>query len=63
MKVTEKVKKGLECCFQYSCCIGCPYFDPKAPKTANCVSKLGIEALLCIQQLQNREGRTVSNAE
>ena len=62
MKTPEKVKRGLECCFQYKCCIGCPYFNPAEPKTTHCVERMGVEALLCIQQLESIRDKRAEDA-
>ena len=55
MKSLEDVKKGLECCFQYKMCVGCPYFD-SADTEGRCVVKLGTDALLHMIRLESMKG-------
>jgi len=62
MKSPEEVKTALECCFQYRCCIGCPYQNP-AEQSGKCVEKMGIDALLNLIQLEAQVPKWVSEKD
>ena len=49
MNISEKIKKGLECCARMAGCVGCPYRGEK------CVLTVSVDALAYIQQLEERE--------
>lgn len=51
MKTLDETQRALECCFQYGCCIGCPYHNEQDKSSGACVKRMGTDALLHLIQL------------
>lgn len=51
MKSLDETKRALECCFQYECCLGCPYHKPEK-NTSQCIKDNGIDALFHLMRLE-----------
>lgn len=51
MRSPNDIKTGLECCYQYEMCIGCPYRKGTS-QSPECVRELGRDSFLYILKLE-----------
>ncbi len=54
MKSLEDIISGLECCFQYECCLGCPYYKEQIKSSGDCIHAMGTDALLHLTRLKGQ---------
>lgn len=52
MKSLSETQNALECCFQYECCIGCPYHSEENKSSGACIRAMGTDALLHLIRLE-----------
>lgn len=52
MRSLEDTLRGLECCFQYKCCFGCPYHKEQIKSSGDCIKAMGTDALLHLTRLK-----------